>query len=114
MQSKSIILGIYIGYKIKIRDIIIKFNLSKKFPQEKLKNWFLFKILWNVQAEDGKRKGRCGGNGRESALKRKNARESFEEREAYKPKRCFFRILKKSTIIFISWFFLKNYTSRQR
>lgn len=39
---------------------------------------------WNVQAEDGKRKGRCAGNGSVNALEKKSAKESSEKREVSK------------------------------
>ena len=41
-------------------------------------------FIWNVQAEDGKRKDRCVGSGKESVWEKRNVSESWEEQEASK------------------------------
>ena len=66
---------------------------SKTLAQS-LKTIFFFKILWKDQAEDGKRKTRCAGNGREKDWKKKKEKENLREQEPNKQILLFNYIIK--------------------
>ena len=51
------------------------------------------KSKWNALQEDGKRDGKCAGNGKERDWKKKSVKENCEELEADNSSYIFFRII---------------------